>query len=443
MLGVLCRLAMLAYAQDLGQQKEDRQNQLEQVRESLDRLSERRRGLKAEIEALEEDRGAINRALIEAAKRAQELEAQVGDSEQRLAELNETRLQITGSLSSKRALLAEVIGALQRMGRKPPPAILIRPDDALASIRSAIMLGAVVPEIRKETETLVVELQALARTRQQIEAERTELNANLNALAEDETRLTLLIEEKAQLADRSRATLEEDQKRSRELAESAKSLEQLIGDLEQQIEAAAEAAKAAQVADEKRREAAEKRLAEARGRLEKPQPEGRAQRSARLDPGTGDTGRITPAIAFSRARGILPLPVQGVELHGFGSAGPAGRTRNIAFATRPNARVRSPADGWVVYAGPFRSYGQLLILNAGDGYHVILSGMDEVNVATGRFVLAGEPVGRMGSTRVAAAVPLALGSTRPVLYVEFRKDGKPVDPAPWWATSRKGPDNET
>ena len=89
----------------------------------------------------------------------------------------------------------------------------------------------------------------------------------------------------------------------------------------------------------------------------------------------------------------------------------------------------------MVYAGPFRSYGQLLILNAGGGYHVLLAGMDRISVDLGQFVLTGEPVGVMGnsSAQVAATVPIA--SSQSVLYVEFRKDGTPVDPGPWWATS--------
>ncbi len=155
-----------------------------------------------------------------------------------------------------------------------------------------------------------------------------------------------------------------------------------------------------------------------------------------------DTSRIEPAIAFSKAKGTLLLPVAGTELYGFGSKSGANtisgsqagsRNQNIALAARPNARVRSPADSWVVYAGPFRTYGQLLILNAGEGYHVVLAGLSKVNVEPGRFVLAGEPIGRMGATRVASALLPDLGSNQPVLYVEFRKDGVSINPAPWWS----------
>jgi septal ring factor EnvC (AmiA/AmiB activator) len=87
----------------------------------------------------------------------------------------------------------------------------------------------------------------------------------------------------------------------------------------------------------------------------------------------------------------------------------------------------------VVYAGPFRSYGQLLILNAGDGYHVVLAGMERISVDIGQFVLTGEPVAVMGSGLTQVAAAASVGTSQPVLYVEFRKDGTPVDPGPWWA----------
>ncbi|TIW91150.1 MAG: hypothetical protein E5V59_21230, partial [Mesorhizobium sp.] len=107
-------------------------------------------------------------------------------------------------------------------------------------------------------------------------------------------------------------------------------------------------------------------------------------------------------------------------------------------ATQSGAIVTAPADGNVLYAGPFRSYGQLLILNAGDGYHVVLAGMSRISVATGQSVLAGEPIGAMGEARVASTSVSKNGNATPELYVEFRKDGKPVDPAPWWADRFSG-----
>jgi septal ring factor EnvC (AmiA/AmiB activator) len=132
---------------------------------------------------------------------------------------------------------------------------------------------------------------------------------------------------------------------------------------------------------------------------------------------------------------LLPFPVNGVKIRDFGvTDGLGGSEKGISIATRAGAEVTAPCDGWVVYAGPFRSYGKLLILNAGGGYHVLIAGMERISVDLGQFVLTGEPVASMGSGPPGAAA-LATGASQPVLYVEFRKDGTPVDPSPWWAAS--------
>ena len=100
-------------------------------------------------------------------------------------------------------------------------------------------------------------------------------------------------------------------------------------------------------------------------------------------------------------------------------------------------------DNWVCILSlhkpslrPFRTYGQLLIINAGQGYHVVMAGMEGVSVQPGQFVLVGEPLGVMGSRRIASIGAVPVSTTKPILYVEFRKDGKSIDPAPWWSVNK-------
>ena len=152
----------------------------------------------------------------------------------------------------------------------------------------------------------------------------------------------------------------------------------------------------------------------------------------------GSADRLAPAVSFVDARGLLPLPVNGKPVRSYGDKDALGaKTEGISIATRPGAQVSAPSDGWVVYAGPFRSYGQLLIINAGDGYHVLLAGMERIDVQLGQFVLAGEPVAMMALPKLASAGAVDIVSTQPVLYIEFRKDGTSIDPAPWWASGDK------
>jgi septal ring factor EnvC (AmiA/AmiB activator) len=152
----------------------------------------------------------------------------------------------------------------------------------------------------------------------------------------------------------------------------------------------------------------------------------------------GADDRLGPQVAFADARGLLPKPANGRILTAFGAAdGLGGRSPGETFTTRDGATISSPADGWVVFAGPFRSYGQLLIINAGDGYHVLLAGMEHIDVQLGQLVLAGEPVATMPSRKVAQIGAVDTPETGPVLYVEFRKDGVSIDPEPWWVPSDK------
>ena len=112
-----------------------------------------------------------------------------------------------------------------------------------------------------------------------------------------------------------------------------------------------------------------------------------------------------------------------------------GAEKGVSIATPPAATVSSPIDGWVVYSGPYRTYGQLLILNAGGGYYMVLAGMDRINVSVGQFVLAGEPVAAMGDGSARTAAAAAIGAAQPVLYIELRKNEAAIDPGPWWAKS--------
>jgi septal ring factor EnvC (AmiA/AmiB activator) len=224
----------------------------------------------------------------------------------------------------------------------------------------------------------------------------------------------VLSEQRQKQQAESEQTLEQERQRTAQLARQADSLKDLIAKLEQSLGPAGRNARS----DDRRA------------------LEGRPDLAALNDP-----GRLAPAIAFAAAKGRLPLPVNGVRIKEFGAPdGLGGSEKGLTVATRPNAQITAPCDCWVVYAGPFRNYGQLLILNAGSGYHVLLAGMDRISVDLGQFVVTGEPVAVMGGGggQVPAARPTSpgqAGSRQSVLYVEFRKGGIPVDPSPWWATS--------
>jgi septal ring factor EnvC (AmiA/AmiB activator) len=115
----------------------------------------------------------------------------------------------------------------------------------------------------------------------------------------------------------------------------------------------------------------------------------------------------------------------------FGADGEGGPARGLTFQASPGARVVSPCAGRIAFAAPFRSYGRLLIVDCGDGYHFVLGGLDRLDVSPGHRVLAGEPVGLLGGASPGAGT--ADGPGHAALYVELRRRGDPVDPRPWFA----------
>lgn len=389
-----------------------RDQELEAARAEQKRAIENEKKLRAESEALGEDRRKFNQALIDGATKVKDIEKRLTENETRIKPLQDQERALRASLDERQSVIAEILAALQRIGRRPPPAVMVTPEDALQSVRTAILLGAVLPEMREKARVLSKDLSELVRIRNDIATEKARLTMDLATLSDERQRVSILIEERKKKQTETEKALESERQNAIALSRQVDSLKDLIARLEQGISAAAKAARnAARLAEE-------------------PKAGERPDLAAFKDP-----GRLEPAVAFASLKGHLPMPANGVKIRDFGAAdGLGGAEKGISVTTRPGAQVTAPCDGWVVYAGPFRSYGQLLILNAGGGYHVLLAGMDRISVDLGQFVLTGEPVGVMGSSaQVAAAVPVV--SSQSVLYVEFRKDGTPVDPGPWWATS--------
>lgn len=405
----------------LQKKRDEVAQELQGLSETMRLSSSKAAELEDTIAKLEKTSENLREALIESATRRKKLEEQVADSEEKLARYRVREDEIRLSFHERRAVLAEVLAALQRMGRNPPPALLVTPEDALASVRTAILLGAVVPGVRQETDKLAGDLEELVALRTGIEKEKESYLTTMETRQEEEHRMDLLLAENARLSSRNAADLEIERRRSEELAGKASGLEGLIGSLEDEIASVREAARQARVEEERLRQQSEK--------------ERRGSEQAALP----DKNRIAPAYLFSDLKGKLESPAAGEILRRFGDPDGTGHeAKGMVIASTPGAVVTAPADAWVVFAGEFRSYGQMIILNTGDGYHVVLSGMDRVNTRQGSFVLSGEPLATMGNKRVASATALALETDRPTLYIEFRKDGIPVDSRPWWAEKDAG-----
>ncbi|MEN6541661.1 peptidoglycan DD-metalloendopeptidase family protein [Parvibaculum sp.] len=344
--------------------------------------------------------------------------------------------------------MADLLAALARLDRHPPPALAVRPDDALGAIRSAILLGSAVPELRAEALALKAKLEELARLRTAIMAERQTLADAQASLERDKARLETLLNKKVARQQKLVAAAETEQSRAERLSRQATDLTDLISRLEA---TAAQRIPLPRPDPARMKPVAPPEPVVTAGQEPVQEPSGQPEQVATLSPPRSE-GSSPSSRLFSEAKGLVRLPVTGAVLREFGAPnGLGGRIQGLQIATRPDAQVIAPFDGKVVFAGPFRAYGQLLIISVGEGYHVLLAGMSKINGAAGQTVLAGEPVGIMGPSpspdslaqddgaaeRDGGSNRNAKAGQRPVLYIEFRKDGDPINPRPWLMMSDK------
>ncbi len=386
---------------------------LQELEGEIEDRVERRKQLEAEANALAEEVQAIRQKLIEAAARVQASEREVTDSEIRLAGLEAAQAVLLAQLETRRAELTDTLAALQRLDRNPPPALAVRPDDAVSAMRSALLLSTIVPKLESDAREIRERLEELDKVKADLVAEQETFDtASLDLSGERET-LNELLKAKTTAEAAARALAEEEAAALATLSREAKSLKDLIARLE----------------------------ARAASRTPAPRPAFRepvAQSETPAVPPNRQVAALAPNLSpnrlFSASRGLIRPPVEGIALGRYGSDDGAGGTvQGLTLETRPEAPVTAPFDGKIAFAGPFRRYGQLLILEVGEGYHLLLAGMTRIDGIVGQNVLAGEPIGAMGSTR--SDVSSEPGSGKPALYIELRRNGTPVDPRPWFVAS--------
>lgn len=450
--------------------REKARAKLESNKRYLKENRAREGSIKDEMERLTKERAKLNADLIETSDKIKRTEAKMTAIEGRLEKLEVQEQGLRRSLNAQHRSIGRLLSAIQRMGRNPPPVMITRRSDALAMVRSAMLLARAFPSLRGEALALAKQLNRLVILMSGIRKERTQLQAEAKTLRDAQSRVASLLKTKRRSLDDRKIELAEVRRTVDVVGSNVDNLADLIRKLGPAIDrdtrlgrelvaAARQKAKAAaEAAAKARREAQAEKLKKLQLALNVPAkptlpPGGDSVEKAAISPppatalqpspsfdltpngGTfiGDSARITPAIPFHRAKGKLPLPAAGAIETRFGEPIKfGGRSKGIKIKTRHGAQITSPSDGWVVYAGKFRTYGQIVIIKAGQGYHVLLAGLSQIDVQSGQFVLAAEPIGTMKRAPGARS-----GANSPRLYVEFRKDGRPINPRPWWSASSK------
>jgi septal ring factor EnvC (AmiA/AmiB activator) len=394
-LAAVCVLSATAPAADAPPQQ-----QLEQVERSLEQSRARHDKLDADVARAQSEVADVKARLVRAAAAAQAQEDAVADLEGKFDDLRATERQKTANLERRRGELAATLSALARLTRTPPEALIASPDSAVDTLRSSMLLGQIVPELEQRADALKRELASLADVKRRLGEQQQRLGVAIGKLDGERQGLDRLLREKARIEQQATTQAEAESQRLAKLAEQAKDLHALVDKL----------------AEEERRRSAEQARAQAEAKAE---AEAARKRLAELPPAAPEAGKTgMPA----------GLPARGRLVAQFGQANNNGViSKGITIETRPNAEVIAPADGRIVFAGPFRGYGHLLIIEHGDGYHTLMAGFARIDGAVGQSLVAGEPVGQMGGEN----------GPPPLLYVEVRRKGEPINPLPWLAASER------
>ncbi|ADP72454.1 Peptidase M23 [Rhodomicrobium vannielii ATCC 17100] len=368
----------------------------------LEEIKARQGELSRDKRTLANNRARLQARLVETARSLRLSEKRLSEIETRLAETREKMKEQQTKLDSKSQQLSALFSLMQGLSRQPPPLLITHTRDALKMIRSGMVLATFYADVEKLATQLTADVDALEAIEKDAALQEQRRRIEQAQSFRIKAQLDLLIAENREQIQANAATLESLGSASKINVASIKSLEDMLPAI------SASKAEADNKANEFKPDATRVAL---------------------------QAGRMKPSIPFAAAQGLLPVPVQGKALVNFGQTTEDGSpSKGIHLESRPGAQVISPCDGQVLFAGPFRSYGQLLIIDAGGGYHVVIAGMERIEVDQGQFVLAGEPLAAMGSeTRADGTTP-----KRPSLYVEFRREQQSVDPAPWWSAGGKG-----
>jgi len=354
---------------------------LETLERAISAGTERRTAVEAERARAQAKLAGLQEKLVAAAAAVQAREDDIVALEAALEQLAAREIALVAELRAQRTELAALFTALIRLERDRPPAIALRPEDSLAAARGAMIVGTLTPDLESAARRTAQTLDALRATKREEEDRRDAADRARAALAAEEAGIEALLVQKRALDAALEAESERLQAAIAAVAREAKDLRTLIA-----------------------------RVSKAASRADGPSL---TQVTAR--------GQVSDDARVERARGKFIRPVTGRATARFGDNEGGGRLNGVRLDAASGATVVAPFDGEVLFAESYKNYGHLLILRLSDAYTLVLAGLDRSDVRPGDWVLAGEPVGRMGR-----------GSNgRSELYMELQKSGASLDPAPW------------
>ncbi len=433
---------------------------LQLLEKTLEERQNEHEKLQRQVQTLSDELTSVKSSLVKAAAAVQGQEEILTQLEQQLASLEQRQGELRETLNRRGAQKIKVLMVLQRLAWRPVEALIVQPMTPTATVRSAILLRATMPQILASAEEIKTEIAVLGTLQGTISTKRDRIARLARELGSQQYHLRTLFERKIALQHRAEDRSRDIARRVHEISREASDLRELIAGIEEERKQRLaeerkaeeehwrreEIRKAMAIARQSRRAEEERargktqgpatEMAEGKGGGRGSAPDGKAdgkpeepeEQEKEYQAYGGKDGKegepsaahAVPLRSFSEARGQLPMPARGQVTTAYGQINDVGlASKGITIHARVDAQVIAPYDGIVAFSGPFRGYGRLLIIEHGEGYHTVLAGMTRIDTEVGQHLLAGEPVGVIESP------------AEPVLYVELRREGQPINPLPW------------
>lgn len=329
--------------------------------------------LKKKMSAAEGQLATTRKTLVSLSKDLQDSQKAMADLETRIKALETEENALNAKIQSDYGSMGDLILAMERIRRMPTETLIIRPGAPLETAQSAILLRSILPGINARTAQMTADLTRLQTIHKSLDQDKAKAVETATKLKAQEKDLQAMLNKREKLYRQTRTAYEIQAEAVARMAAEAQSLQQLVTRIEKPVEQ-----------DKK-----------------KPQK----------------TSLKMPSLPGGR----WSVPVQGKLISGFGQRDEIGaKSEGLRLSGPKGALVTAPVAGIVRFAGPFRNYGNMVIIEHDRGFHSLMSGLGRIDTSVGRKISAGEPVGTLAGTG---------GDRPPTLYYELRQNGKPVDPS--------------
>ncbi|MCC7304654.1 MAG: peptidoglycan DD-metalloendopeptidase family protein [Alphaproteobacteria bacterium] len=348
-----------------------RREKLENLQLKMEEQEQQKKELEQKAQDVEKELGKTKDLLVGIGKDVQSNEKTLRTLEDNIAVLERKKQSLSDSLEKDRVQVARLILALERLRRVPPEALIAKPGAPLETAQSALLLKELVPLVHRQAESLRLKLEELGRLAQDLQAQREKALAAGKELKDKQKELTALLDKRETLYRSTSKGIREHEKALEAISQQASNLRDLM---------------------------------------------------KKIEDGTARTASMNKAPPVDLPNpGNTRLPVAGVITINYGQPDDFGApSSGLTVEARDKALVVAPMGGVVRFAGAFKNYGQMVIIQHKKGYHSLIAGLKKIDTVVGQSVAAGEPLGQLGSST---------DGSKPTLYYELRLNGEPVNPA--------------